>query len=1711
MEIRAKISLAVESFKQNAKIVSSTYGNVAKKAKAADDYISKSAKTGAASRRAFSEQSANGQMAAIRKVEKAAIESNKRIQTSYNSIKPNKLPLPLVQQSVRSTFSATTSTQGLPERKTAEYRYELETKIAKLRKEADEKSIKAAEAALKVALTEASYKKRGYSAGKPVGMEENLFNLFGKDQSKEAEKLARAREKANQKMLADTQRRIDKEQAANEKLVNSILKGQQKVTNFSEHVRFFNSKEFERSMASTRYALYDIGQRALGFGIAIDAALVQAVQQSAKFESAFTSVERTTGVTGAAVGELKKQLIDLSTTVPVTFDQIARIATLGAQMGISADAVDGFAETISKFSTLTGIDVESVSMSFGRLAQMMDVPVSQFENLSSSLLYTGVNAVATDREILAMAESIAVAGTQSGMSTDQVIGFSAALASLKVRPEEARGVITRLFRTIDIETSNGGTAINDFGKVLGYVTDAAGTAGEKAAALWKQNPSQFFTAFLKGANAAGNLNQVIQSLGITNTRELRVIQSLANNTDVLASSLSDAREQYLLGDYAATAYSKVQDDLQSKLTILQSAFEALQASIGDVFNNDALKGFIDGISATLKALSEMSPVTKGFAIAIAAIVASFAIFTGTTALGIAGLLALKLALKNLGDETVKASISFGTFRALLQSVTGQAGFASGALSMLGVAAKTTDGSVKVLGMSLKALSWSMAAVTAAFIVIPMIIDWANASQKAAQANAELKKSALEAAGGIDVFGKAIRQDTKAYQEAKKANSELADSYSVVKVKTDSAALAQQALKDGTLSEAEALLSKIDALDSTSSATDAFGTNIDALAASQQALNDETQRSIDLTKEQEIAFGAATEAAALASLRKYAKGNGQTGDFIAEVTQSNKSKAILATAKAFGFDYAEMVHKGMTENGGAEKYMKLLGARFTGFAQQMQLSLNPDTTSSQLQTFIAELGKRFNYTSEEVKALQNAFSGLNGQQALAYLSSTELPANYAKVAKHIDALRESTIDAAAADTEWASSGAAAVTGVADVGDEAMSTSEIMKQYIDSLSAVNLANAATANSFGSFYEGIQSGNGDITKSTKESTDALSNWNQFMQDAFEASQKDGSDTVGVMQRISGAIIVLGKSGKNTSGQLSNLVDIMKKAYGAALTGSTYGNMFAELAKAPDLTAMNAIIDGYIAIAKAAGAAGAAQLAALEAIKNGLSGNDFAKTFQDYMKGITSSAGTAKTALEKLQEQITKTFAAMRNKMSLTQSINDLGNSLRENGKAFNTWSEAGRSNTDALLTVIDNLAVKSNGNLNKFGSDLKSLRKALIATGNGSPQALALIDKELRKIGKAGKASKTDIDSFAKSLSALSNQKSGIEGLVERINNLADAVMNYLNARWQMANTQLEIAAGWEAIANKAKDAADAITEAKNKLMEINANKAILQAQLEVAIRYGDTLRADQLRAEIAKLEQDAADAQKKANGGGTASDLLEQQKALQGMVQYYVQMGAADVVNAKSKEEAKAAVDATVKSFEDQARAAGVSEENIKTYSDELRKGLEMAKKINEPAKYKVDAQTAQALKDIYAFRDKATEAINKIPKTVTVTVKTKTAKAEGGLALATGGIVSGAGGPTSDSIPAMLSNGEYVVKAAAVNTYGVDFMNSINNMKVSAPSIGGQIAAAVGGSGGMVYLSPEDRALLRAAIDRPVNLYADNTKIAQSANAGNIVLAKRGAR
>ncbi|MEB4559605.1 tape measure protein [Pasteurella multocida] len=110
-----------------------------------------------------------------------------------------------------------------------------------------------------------------------------------------------------------------------------------------------------------------------------------------------------------------------------------------------------------------------------------------------------------------------------------------------------------------------------------------------------------------------------------------------------------------------------------------------------------------------------------------------------------------------------------------------------------------------------------------------------------------------------------------------------------------------------------------------------------------------------------------------------------------------------------------------------------------------------------------------------------------------------------------------------------------------------------------------------------------------------------------------------------------------------------------------------------------------------------------------------------------------------------------------------------------------------------------------------------------------------------------------------------------------------------------------------------------------------------------------------------------------------------------------------------------------------------------------------------------AQGTMTLRD--AIKNLALTIVNSMAQIAAQQLAMQATSAIGGLfgavggtvTAATGGYITGPGTGTSDSIPARLSNGEYVIRAASVSRYGVDFLHAINRGQLRKYSTGGLVS------------------------------------------------------
>lgn len=102
--------------------------------------------------------------------------------------------------------------------------------------------------------------------------------------------------------------------------------------------------------------------------------------------------------------------------------------------------------------------------------------------------------------------------------------------------------------------------------------------------------------------------------------------------------------------------------------------------------------------------------------------------------------------------------------------------------------------------------------------------------------------------------------------------------------------------------------------------------------------------------------------------------------------------------------------------------------------------------------------------------------------------------------------------------------------------------------------------------------------------------------------------------------------------------------------------------------------------------------------------------------------------------------------------------------------------------------------------------------------------------------------------------------------------------------------------------------------------------------------------------------------------------------------------------------------------------------------------------------------------------------------------------------ASGGYVSGPGTSTSDSIPARLSAGEYVIRADAVRRVGRNFLDNINGLKSMPAMANGTLAFADGGIVPNIEIPDRQPAQTNTTVDNAINLMLvdDPERIADAA-------------
>lgn len=399
------------------------------------------------------------------------------------------------------------------------------------------------------------------------------------------------------------------------------------------------------------------------------------------------------------------------------------------------------------------------------------------------------------------------------------------------------------------------------------------------------------------------------------------------------------------------------------------------------------------------------------------------------------------------------------------------------------------------------------------------------------------------------------------------------------------------------------------------------------------------------------------------------------------------------------------------------------------------------------------------------------------------------------------------------------------------------------------------------------------------------------------------------------------------------------------------------------------------------------------------------------------------------------------------LDQALGVHNQSLDEAGKSLLAYAKSGRDAEgvtgqmsrgfknldDALRLALDE---SKWGKVKEFFSDLGTL--TIVPTSKDDYVSfLKNVDAGLANLVQSGHLSEAE-SVFSQLTEAARNQGHSVSDVASRLPQYAEA----LKTTGTQASDAVDPTQALAGMVNGVAVTADTASDAIDKYVQSLADAGLVQLSARDAAR---------------NYEQALDDAAKAIKENGRSLDIhteagRKNQEALDNVAKTAIAQAQAIYESTKATEGELPAQEAyrasLLKSRDGLVATAikfGLSRKEAEKFADQL---LQIPAKVEPEVGVK---GVEKAIIDAQRLRD-ALLGIKDRQVTVDVAVNTANKLAAQGARLltpASGGYIQGPGSGTSDSIPAMVSNGEYVVKAAAVSKYGVGFFHRLNAMRYAS--------------------------------------------------------------
>ena len=318
-------------------------------------------------------------------------------------------------------------------------------------------------------------------------------------------------------------------------------------------------------------------------------------------------MKKTVSATDEELVQMREDIRQMAKEMPTAASELAEIAETAGQLAIPTESIVEFTRTMANMDVATDLSSTEAATEFAQFANITGMAMGKFDELGSVVVSLGNNTATAESNIVDMGMRVAAAGSQIGLSEDQIMAYSAALSSVGIEAEAGGTSLSKLMVNMQLAAETG-KDLNKYAKV-------AGMSGSEFKKAFKEDAAGAINAFLKGLKDSEKNGKsaiaVLDEMEIKETRLRDTLLRAANASDMFEGALENARtaweENIALTNEATQFYATFENQcgiLGNKITDLGiSIYDDLKPGLTDIVG--VANDFIDSMAGQQNVLGDV--------------------------------------------------------------------------------------------------------------------------------------------------------------------------------------------------------------------------------------------------------------------------------------------------------------------------------------------------------------------------------------------------------------------------------------------------------------------------------------------------------------------------------------------------------------------------------------------------------------------------------------------------------------------------------------------------------------------------------------------------------------------------------------------------------------------------------------------------------------------------------------------------------------------------------------------------------------------------------------------------------------------------------------------------------------------------------------------------------------------------------------------------